>query len=439
MTPKPAAASRQTFWNATAREGVVGQPLAGDARGDFLVADVLVIGCGYAGASLALHLAESGARVAVLEAREPGAGASGRNASAMVGMWAGVMPAAVVQAFGAEQGGRMNRAIARSGTLVRDLVARHGIAADLSDGGLLMGAHKPEAVPLLQEMAAQWSACGAVMDWVEADRMAALTGHGQYAGGLLMGEGATLNPVALARGLARAAQAAGARIFTESPVAAVTRRGALWRAETARGAVEAETLVIAANTDAGRVWPGLEKLFLRLPYAIVASRPVPEYLATRLLPGGIPYVDSNPAAPILVRLDSERRIIGSLPPPLWGRGNAARVAGPHEARLRRLYGDLPPIVWDQAVIGFIDAVPDRLPKIFRLGERGYALLGFSGQGIANAVAMGKAVADLCTHGREAEADFPVVDPKPVPLAGPMAGLLSATGYPLVRLGLRFGS
>lgn len=108
------------LWEASAPNAPATGPLAGHT-----VADVAVVGGGFTGLSAALHCAQAGASVVVIEAADLGFGGSGRNVGLVnAGMW--VRPSAVRHALGERQGGRLLQQLGEAPALVFDLVAKHG-------------------------------------------------------------------------------------------------------------------------------------------------------------------------------------------------------------------------------------------------------------------------------------------------------------------------
>src|SRR5271170_3676531 len=97
---------------------------------------VAIVGAGFTGLSAALHLAERGVDVAVLEAHEPGWGASGRNGG-QVNPGLKHDPDAVERDFGVELGSRMNALAGGAPAFVFDLIERHAIQCDARRNGTL--------------------------------------------------------------------------------------------------------------------------------------------------------------------------------------------------------------------------------------------------------------------------------------------------------------
>src|SRR5208337_4681084 len=121
-------------YRETAEPGVSTPPLDGDAR-----ADVAVAGAGITGLSTALHLATRGAKVILLEAEEPGFGASGRNGG-QVNPGLKHDPDIVERDFGVDLGRRMNDLAGAAPAFVFGLIKRHGIRCDARQNGTLRAA-----------------------------------------------------------------------------------------------------------------------------------------------------------------------------------------------------------------------------------------------------------------------------------------------------------
>ncbi|MCB2123616.1 MAG: FAD-binding oxidoreductase, partial [Rhodobacteraceae bacterium] len=152
----------QNLWRMTCGPALNLAPLAGDTT-----ADVAVIGGGFTGLSAALHLAEAGARVVVLEAETVGHGGSGRNVGLVnAGLW--TPPDEVEAALGSEEGAALNRALAAGPDLVFDLIARHGIECEAVRNGTLHLAHNASGLRDLQSRHAQQARRGAPVRLLDA-------------------------------------------------------------------------------------------------------------------------------------------------------------------------------------------------------------------------------------------------------------------------------
>ena len=193
-----------------------------------------VIGAGFTGLSTALHLAEAGVDVAVLEAREVGWGASGR-AFGQVVPYLKIGHRDILRHYGPERGSRVIDAIAAGPDLVFDLIARHNIDCWAVRTGLLFAAHAPPGRRDLEQRTAYWQDRGARVEMLEGARCAEAVGSTLYAAASLEHRGGNLNPLAYVRGLARAAVAAGAAIHTQTPVRGIARRNGRWEVDAGAG------------------------------------------------------------------------------------------------------------------------------------------------------------------------------------------------------------
>jgi glycine/D-amino acid oxidase-like deaminating enzyme len=147
--------SAASVWAATAAPAPETGPLRESRR-----AEVAVVGGGFTGLSAALHLAARGVETVVLEAAEPGWGASGRNGGQVIATLKCDLDE-LERRFGREEGGRLVETIGSSADDVFALIAEHGIACHAARHGWIQGAHSAGAVALVHRRAEQWMARGA--------------------------------------------------------------------------------------------------------------------------------------------------------------------------------------------------------------------------------------------------------------------------------------
>lgn len=206
-------------------------------------ADVVVIGAGLAGASTALHLANRGVRVVVLEAQQPAAGASGRNAGHLspyldsmgpLGRWP-------------DQGRRLLELFTSRRHFVFDLCEQYGIDADAAKVGYLDVARQSWWRGHFRNSARPWKAFGYDVESVGGSDLEALTGTREYSCGLYWRDGGRVNPFLLTHGLVAAAQQRGAKIFGDSPVIGCDPAGQGWDVRTSHGSIRTDTVVICTN------------------------------------------------------------------------------------------------------------------------------------------------------------------------------------------------
>jgi glycine/D-amino acid oxidase-like deaminating enzyme len=347
--------------------------------------DCAVIGGGFTGLSTALHVARSARTVAVVEAREVGWGGSGR-AFGQVVPYSKHDESDVLRHFGPEWGERLITNLAAGPELVFSLIDQHSIACEPTRSGLIFAAHARSAEASLARRAEFWKARGVTLGSPRGEAMFEETGSRFYRAGLLEPRGGTVNPLAYARGLARAALSAGAVIHEQSPAIRLDPEGASWRVTTPEGEIIAQHIVIATDAYTDGLWPGLAQSVIPLRAYQVVSAPLPHNMRRLVLPGGRPLSDTRRLYSA-VRLRADGRLHLSIPGPVF---DAAGVANESAAtrRATTLFPDLPPPRWEFAVAGWVGMSADQYPHIHRLADGVIAAIGLSGRGIAIGTLLG---------------------------------------------------
>ena len=191
------AAPPRALWAVTAEEPAPNSPPLKEA----VKADVVIVGGGFTGLSAALHLSHKGAEVRVLEAEEPGFGASGRNGGQVI---PGLKydPDELVAMFGLERGERIVEIAGGAADFAFDLIQRHGIRCAPTRKGWIQGVHTASQLDFIRRRLAQWELRGAPVRFLDRAEIAELTGTNAYCGGFLDGRGGMIQPLSYARGLA---------------------------------------------------------------------------------------------------------------------------------------------------------------------------------------------------------------------------------------------
>ena len=378
-------------------------------------ADLAVVGGGFSGLSTALHAAAKNLSVVLLEAEAIAWGASGRNAGFVVPNFAKMDPDAIVGLLGAKRGERLVDFAAASGDLVFELIRRHAIDCAGDRSGWIQPAHTVAAFATVEARARQWARRGRPVEVLDRRRVELLTGADGYAGGWIDRSGGVLDPVAYARGLADAAEAAGARIFERSRVTEIRRAADGYRLATATGEVRAGKVFMATNAYGGPLAPRLARTYVPLRVFQIATRPLPAAVRQRLLPGNQCVSDTRRNL-FTFRFDAGNRLIsGGMH--IVGPGAAERVPKAIHGRLAEKLGlpDIPPI--EYAWSGMAAVAPDFLPHLVDLGPGMIAGFACNARGIAMTTAMGKAVADWAAGADPDTLPIPCAAPRAIPLHG----------------------
>ncbi|WP_417679225.1 NAD(P)/FAD-dependent oxidoreductase [Pseudodonghicola sp.] len=230
------------WWDET-----IEAPAWPQAKGD-LTADVAIIGAGFTGLSAALHLAEAGVDVAVVDAEYPGWGGSGRNGGFCCLGGAKLSGDKMARAYGKDQAEEFYRAEIAAIDLVADILRRFGIDADTHSHGETQLAHSPRAMARLRRQAAADPAAELTEpEDLAAQGLLAVGMTGPFHGALTLRQGFGLNPRKYVFGLAAAAQGAGARLYQNSPAGRITRQGNRNVIALPQGSLSADTVLICTN------------------------------------------------------------------------------------------------------------------------------------------------------------------------------------------------
>lgn len=389
----------------TARAAPPEATLGGD-----MTTRVAIVGGGFTGLSAALHLAEADVEAMVVEANEPGWGASGRNGG-QVNPGLKWEPEALEAAFGADLGGRMTRLGGNAPDLVFELVARLGIDCEAHRGGTIRAAKRSKAEAGLRDFERQWLARGADVSLLDAAAMAAATGTAAYTIGALDRRGGNLNPLGYARGLAEAAIAAGARISSATRAVRLRRETGAWTLTTDRGAVRADRVLIATNGYTDELWPGLRRSVIPVYSSIAATEPLPPSIAASITPGR-PSLYELSSTHAYYRVDAFGRFL------MGGRGVLRSSTDFSDYRdliayAIQLFPALRDAKWSHCWNGRIAATWDELPHIHE-PEPGLSIgLGYNGRGVAMATAMGRMLARRAAGGMASDLDLPITQISPI--------------------------
>jgi gamma-glutamylputrescine oxidase len=377
-----------SYYQATAQPFPAQPALKGDHA-----ADVCVIGAGYTGLSAALELAEAGYKVAVLEAKTTGYGASGRNGGQIC---TGFSPGQhkLEAQLGKSDAVKCFRIAEEAKRLIVDRIAKHRIDCDLK-WGYLHVIPKSTQFDHLKQWKAEWDALSYTdTQTLTKQDLEAKLGTTVYHGALREGGAGHFHPLNYCLGLARAALSAGATIYESSPVTAVETEGDP-TAHTTQGSVRAKAMVIAGNAYLGRTVPKLYDRIMPVGSYIVASEPLGENRAKILIQDGEAVANTNFIVDYFRLTNDTRMLFG-------GRASYSTLEPPNLAasmrpRMLKVFPSLSDAKIDFAWGGYIAITYNRLPDCGRLAPNVYYAHGYSGQGVALAGMYGKLMAQ-CVRG-----------------------------------------
>ena len=375
-----------SYYAASARPAPARPPLEGTVE-----CDVCVVGAGIAGCSSALHLAQAGLSVVLLEQHRVSWGASGRSGGqALFGIAAG--QAKLERLIGRADARAVWEVSVEALTLMRELIQRYSIDCDFAEGFLYTAVKQQHVRELQSELTELRERLGyPSVRYMPRAELRELLATERYLGALYDSNSAHLHPLNYTLGLARAAEQHGVRIFEATRATAFSPAGSQVRVQTTGGEVRARFLVLCGNVYLGDTVPSLASKIMAVATYIVATEPLGAERAGQLIRNNAAVSDMNWVLDYYRRSADHRLLFG-------GRVNYSGLKsfdapGATRARMLRVFPQLQDLRIDYAWGGHVDITLNRAPHFGRLAPNVYFLQGFSGHGIALTGIAGKLVAE----------------------------------------------
>ncbi|MCT9811244.1 FAD-binding oxidoreductase [Acidovorax sp. Be4] len=388
MTPYLAGETPQlpeTVWRLSSPPLVPCQPLRGHVE-----ADVAIIGGGFTGQMAAITLREAGRSVVLVDAAEPGWGASGRNNGQVIPgfKW---NPDEIVARYGPQA----ELLVAWGGGapgLVFETIGNYGIDCSPVQKGWIQPAYTDIGAEQIARRCAQWAQRGAAVEMLDAARLPEMLGTPIFQAGWIDHRGGSINPLAYARGLAKTAMALGAQVHAHTTALSLRKQGAGWIVDCLGGArIEAKQVIVATAAYASDMVPGLARSMVPVRTAQVATAPLSEQMLQTILPGRQCASDTRRLLTSF-RISPDNRLVMG--------GSGATATLDHSSIVPRLHaaaaemwGHLGPLQWELAWSGFFAVTNDHMPHIHESADGVICALGCNGRGIGLSTAMGKLLAE----------------------------------------------
>jgi glycine/D-amino acid oxidase-like deaminating enzyme len=398
-----------SLWSAATPLGPVLPELVGTGE-----ADVIVIGAGFTGLSTALHLREAGVDVAIVEAMEPGWGASGRNNGQVIPTLSRPDPDDIVAKYGAA-GERFVGLLRDSAATLFDVARRYQLQAEQEQTGWIQPVHSPGRIRIAERRVRQWSKLGAPVELLSRDETRRMLGSDAWFGGFWNRSGGHINPLALSRGLARAVLGRGGRIYARSPAISFKRHNDRWVVTTKKGQINGRALIVATNAYTGEfsksLMPAMAHEVMPVLSWQMATQPLPDTVKQTIIPGRQAMSDTHGEL-YFARYDARHRLVtgGAV----IGPGDKAeRLKVIVAERLRRLWPQIGRVEFDYVWNGYVGMTTDFLPRIHRLGPHAYGWTGCNGRAVALSIALGVELSKAVRGVPEKDLALPFSDPVPI--------------------------
>ena len=389
--------------------------------------EVAVIGAGFTGLSTAIHLAEQGQEVVVVDKVQPGWGCSGRNGGQVNPNWK-VLPENIKKYYSNEVFERVLKAVNGTCDFLFDLVDKYKIDCDAIRPGYVLAIVGRKDYEFASQWSEQWSKVGSEVYMMSRQEASDLLGTDVYDVGMMDSRGGSVQPLSYARGLAKVAINLGVKIHGDTLAEKITRQGNGWCVGTPHGEIRCKKVVIGTNGYTDQLWPGLAKTIVPVASLISATAPLSDELASQILPKRNAVSDAA-GMPVYYRIDSYNRMV------FGGRANLLGRIGTMDTRKLRaqaikIYPALENVEWEYDWGGYVAMTSHHRPMLLKLDDGVFAGLGYNGRGVAMATYMGD---QLCRAINGEATEIPIDSPRPLPLhAGYPLGIAARTVAGLLK-------
>jgi len=371
---------------------------------------VTIVGGGLTGLNAALQLASNGVSVCVLEAKNLGFGASGRSGG-QVNLGLNLGPKALLKKFGTAQGERLIDLVINTPDHVFKSIRENKLNCDPVQNGWIQGAITEIHLETQRQLLDEYAEFGCTLEMLDKATLETRAGTSRYRGGLHCPMAGSLHPLSYTRELASASLAAGAKIFTDSPVTGISQsesKTSGWTLTTAEGQITSEQVLICTNGYTDNLIKGLRRAVVPVRSLLMATEPLSDNLRATVLPNQVTFVDKRRLI-LYFRYDRDGRLCVGDHGPM----RDAFCEADFDAVKRRVNDVFPQLSntrWDYHWGGRVAITKDSLPFMHCVGPGLIAGMGYNGRGIGMGTMMGKTLAAHILQPEQPTA-FPLTTPK----------------------------
>lgn len=402
---------------------------------DDLVTDVLVIGAGLAGGSLALHLSSLGINTVVLEARQPGWGASGRSAGHVLPL---LKDLELFEQF-PDRGRAFFELFSAHHTIPFDIANQYGIECGATQSGYLNAMRTQRAFDKFSKFSAHSAdRLGQSVKHLDATAMRELTGSVYYPYGVLYESGGHINPYLLTSGMIKEARRKGARMYGDSVATTVLPEGNGWRVLVANGSsVRCDKAIFCTNAYSTEIVPEFQHGCYPITAYALSTEPLPPEIRETVMPSRATLaqqpIDFNPFL-----MDRDNRIIATSLPSQARPADADWHFQQHLHWIHKVWPETRdvPIKLEAYWTGRFAMREHKFPGMYETAPGIYGLMHFNGSGNVMAPLMGMALANAIAKDRPDQLPFPIMQPDRIANPGKKEFLIRNLIMPAVRVAQR---
>jgi gamma-glutamylputrescine oxidase len=359
---------------------------------DNIECDICIIGGGFSGLSSAIHLAEKGFKVVVLESAQIGFGATGRNGGQIVNSYSRDV-ADIEKRYDPKTATALCNMIFEGGDIIRQLIEKYNINCDIKHGGLFT-AFNQKQLDGLYEHAKNWERYGNnKLSMLNKNELIDAVGTNAYVGGLLDKSAGHMHPLKLALGEAKAVTQLGGKIFEQSAAVRI-EKGTNPIAHTERGSVKAKYLVLAGNAYLGGLAPKISNKAVPCGTQIVTTEALNAEQLKTVLTSDYCVEDCNYLLDYY-RLTADKRLLfgGGV---VYGARDPNNIEQFLRPKIEKVFPQLAGINIDYKWTGNFLLTYSRMPQFGRFDDNIYYLQGYSGHGVTCTHLAGKLLAEVLT-------------------------------------------
>jgi gamma-glutamylputrescine oxidase len=356
---------------------------------EHLEADVCIVGAGFTGISSALHLAEAGFKVVVVEAARMGFGASGRNGGQLVNSYSRDIDT-IERHYGKELGKLLGDMAFEGGDIIRERIEQYKIDCDYKPGGIFAALNKKQ-MHELTEQKTLWERFGHTgLELLDSNGIREQIQSDIYVGGLLDHSGGHIHPLNLLLGEAAAFENLGGTIFEDSTVIDIVRSQTPV-VKTAQGQVTAGYVLLAGNAYMSGLVAELADISMPCGTQIVTTEVLDESVARSLIPNNCCVEDCNYKLDYY-RITGDNRLLygGGV---TYGGGDPASIETFIRGHMEKTFPQLKGVKFDYAWGGDFLLTMNRLPQFGRLTPVIFYAQGYSGHGVTTTHLAGRLIAE----------------------------------------------